>query len=373
MDACHELKSGADMKTKWLFILAGLGALAGIASAIYYSQRNKPESPVYAPAQNPYLRGIYANGVIQSNQENGQDTALFAEVSGTVTQVFVKEGQSVAAGQPLLQVDDRIQRAAVEQLKAQAAASRVALAGLKAQPRPEVLAVASAQVDAATAELKTVQDELDKQERIYSTDPGLISRETLDSATNAVKVAQANLEVARRQYQQVKAGAWRYDIDNQTQTAAALAKSYEAAEALLSKYTIRAPVSGTVLSIQTAVGSYVSGQGTYDTIVQANSPLIVMGAGNDKELTVRCYVDEILIQRLNLSATTPARMLVRGTDVSVPLSFVRVQPYVSPKIELSNERAERVDLRVLPVIFKVVRPENVKLYPGQLVDVYIGN
>lgn len=45
---------------------------------------------------------------------------------------------------------------------------------------------------------------------------------------------------------------------------------------------------------------------------------------------------------------------------------------VSPKIELSDERAERVDVRVLPMIFRFDKPRGMNLYPGQLVDVYIG-
>ena len=59
--------------------------------------------------------------------------------------------------------------------------------------------------------------------------------------------------------------------------------------------------------------------------------------------------------------------------MSVPLEFVRVQPYVSPKIQLSNERSERVDLRVLPIIFRFTPPTGLKLYPGELVDVYVGS
>jgi len=66
-----------------------------------------------------------------------------------------------------------------------------------------------------------------------------------------------------------------------------------------------------------------------------------------------------------------AQMSVRGSDVKIPLEFVRVQPYVSPKIELSDQRQERVDVRVLPVIFKIANFTNVNLYPGELVDVYI--
>ena len=87
---------------------------------------------------------------------------------------------------------------------------------------------------------------------------------------------------------------------------------------------------------------------------------------------MRTYVDEILIQRLPSADKIQARLFVRGTNVSVPLEFVRVQPYVSPKIQLSNERQERVDLRVLPVIFRFVPPSDVNVYPGELVDVYIG-
>jgi len=49
-----------------------------------------------------------------------------------------------------------------------------------------------------------------------------------------------------------------------------------------------------------------------------------------------------------------------------------VQPYVSPKIELSNEKQEQVDLRVLPVIFRFEK-KDAPVYPGQMVDVYIGS
>ena len=48
------------------------------------------------------------------------------------------------------------------------------------------------------------------------------------------------------------------------------------------------------------------------------------------------------------------------------------QPNVSPKIELSSQRTERVDVRVLPVIFSFEKREGMLIYPGQLVDVYIG-
>jgi HlyD family secretion protein len=89
-------------------------------------------------------------------------------------------------------------------------------------------------------------------------------------------------------------------------------------------------------------------------------------------LAVRCYIDEILISRLPAPDKLQAQMFIRGTNTKVALQFVRVQPYVSPKIQLSNQRQEKVDLRVLPIIFRFQTPPDVQIYPGELVDVYVG-
>jgi len=139
---------------------------------------------------------------------------------------------------------------------------------------------------------------------------------------------------------------------------------------LLAKYTIRAPADGVILSIQAAPGSYVSSQGAYNSYTQGMDPLIVMGT-KQASLEVRTYVDEILIPRLRNDKQMSAQMFIRGTNVRIPLTFSRIQPYVSPKIELSDQRQELVDVRVLPIIFRFERPKNVNIYPGQLVDVYI--
>jgi HlyD family secretion protein len=95
-------------------------------------------------------------------------------------------------------------------------------------------------------------------------------------------------------------------------------------------------------------------------------------SADQEHLAVRCYVDEILIARLPAPEHIRAQMLIHGTDIKVPLEFVRVQPYVSPKIELSNQRQEKVDLRVLAVIFRFEKKDLPMVYPGQLVDVFIG-
>jgi HlyD family secretion protein len=359
------------VRNRILFVLAAAGMLLGIVGAVYFARRIPPQAPAFSPAANPFAHAIYANGIVESAQGSGQNINLYPDVAGPVVKVLVAEGQAVAAGAPLLVVDPSVQQASADQQKAQAEAARTLLEELKRQPRPETLAVARAQADAAAATLKQVSDQLAKQRRAAEIDPRAVSRDALDNAENAVRVAAANLEVARRQLELTQAGAWHYDIEAQERAARAAEKQYEASRALLDKYTLRAPVDGTVIAINAALGSYVSPQGAYQAYTQGAAPVLVMSA-TQRYLGVRVFVDEILVHRLPPRERLVAQMQVRGTDTKIALEFVGVQPYVTPKIELSNNRQERVDLRVLPVVFRFVRRERAAIYPGQLVDVYIG-
>lgn len=354
-----------------LFSLAFAGILAGCVAAYLFSFEKPALPPAFDPPTNPYVTGIYAEGIVESVQSSGENINVYPEVPGTVKEILVSEGQQVRQGTPLLLIDPSVQKATTEQQKSAAEAAHALLEELRAEPRKEILDVNEAQVVAAQAALKTAQDELTKQKAAYEMDPRSISKDALDSAINAEAVAQANLAVAQRQRDLTKAGAWVFDIQNQERTYNALEKSYLASDALLTKYTLRAPADGVVLSISTIIGAYVSPQGAYDSYTQGMDPVLVLGTPQ-KNLQIRCYIDEILVPRLPSPSRMKAQMSIRGSSVKVPLDYVRMQPYVSPKIELSDEKLERVDVRVLPIIFKIDKPNDVNLYPGELVDVYIG-
>jgi len=356
---------------KLVFVLSGIGLIAGCALAYLSGITQPPLPPAFTPATNPFSNGIYANGILESDQSSGENINVYPEVAGTITQIPVSEGQQITQGTVLLRLDDSIQKATVEQLQSQSQAALSLLEELKAQPRKETLDVAEAQVAAAEASWKTTHDELEKQQAAYNLDPKSISREALDTAANAFASASANLEVTRKQRDLTKAGAWIYDIHNQERQYTALYNSSLSAQALLSKYTLRAPKDGVVLAVNPTVGSFISPQGAYDAYTQGMVPVIVLGSAHAR-LNVRCYVDEILVPRLPDSSKLKAQMSIRGSNIKIPLEFVRIQPIVSPKIELSDQRLERVDVRVLPVIFRVPKSQDARLYPGQLVDVYIG-
>lgn len=307
------------MKPRLELVLAFIGLLAGLVGAYLYGLHAAPLPPAFKPASNPYAKGIYTEGIIESDQTHGENINIYPNVPGTIVSIPVHEGQYVRKGTVLLRLDNSVQKATVE--------------------------AAKAQIRYAQAQLTSVREDLAKDDTSYRLNPKSISKYTLDDAINAVKVASGNLDVN--------------------------VKNYISAKALLAWYTIRAPTDGRILAILAGVGSYVTAnQGTYDTYTQGFDPVIVMGTGK-ADLHVRCYVDEILIPRLRIGPHMRAQMFIRGTNISVPLHFVRVQPYVSPKIELSDERLERVDVRVLPLIFSFAKEKKVHVYPGQLVDVYI--
>ena len=250
--------------------------------------------------------------------------------------MLVAEGDRVHAGDALLTIDDSVQRATAEQQQAQAEAARAMLAELKAEPRPETLDVAAAQVDNATATLKNAQDQLAKQERAYALDPKSISRDALDNARNAERIAATNLKVVQRQYALTKAGAWVFDVQNQEKQFEALSKAYAASAALLGKYTIRAPADGMVLlrsghrrQLRLAAGRLRS------ATPRGMNPLIVMGTADD-HLQVRAYIDEILVHRLADPSRMDAQMFIRGTEIHLPLTFSAY-----PALRVAEDRALR--------------------------------
>ena len=263
---------------KILFMLSFLGLLAGCIGAYLYGITQPPLPPAFTPPTNPFPSGIYAEGIVESDQPSGENINIYPEVAGTVKTVLVAEGQEVRKGQPLLLIDESIQRATVEQQHSSWQAALTVLDELRAQPRKETLDVAIAQVDAARASLKTTQDELLKQETAYELNPKSISKDALDSAANAAAVAKANLEVAQRNYDLTKAGAWVYDITNQEKQADALEKAYLSSSALLAKYTLVAPHDGVVMAVNVTPGSFVSTQGAYDQYTQGATPVLSLGA-----------------------------------------------------------------------------------------------
>jgi HlyD family secretion protein len=96
---------------KLLFALAFGGVFAGCVVAYLSGAKQPAQPPLFNRPANPYPNGIYANGIIESDQPSGENINVYPEVPGTVKQILVAEGQEIKKGTVLLLIDDSIQRA----------------------------------------------------------------------------------------------------------------------------------------------------------------------------------------------------------------------------------------------------------------------
>jgi multidrug efflux pump subunit AcrA (membrane-fusion protein) len=130
----------------------------------------------------------------------------------------------------------------------------------------------------------------------------------------------------------------------------------------IERLTVRALVDGEVLQVNVRPGESVS--------TQAGQALVVLGSVT--RLHVRVDIDENDIPRLPTALEkAPARAMLRGDPGrQFPLRYVRVEPYVIPKKSLTGDNTERVDTRVLQVIYALEQSPR-RIYVGQQLDVYI--
>jgi RND family efflux transporter MFP subunit len=127
----------------------------------------------------------------------------------------------------------------------------------------------------------------------------------------------------------------------------------------LDRLTVQAPIDGTVLRVNARVGEFAPTGALPD-------PLLVLG--HVEPLHVRVEVDETDAGRVIPNASAVAR--VRGSPQTASLAFVRAEPLLKPKRTLTGDGNERVDTRVLEVIY-ALGDSGFGARVGQQVDVFI--
>ena len=334
-------------------------AIAGVCLALWtVLQGSKPipsAKPVTQPAHAPFASYVAAAGIIESSTEN---IAVGTPVAGVVTDVYVKVGSDVKAGDPLFKIDDRELQAQLQVRQAALATERQQLERLKSLPRPEEIPTAEARVKEAKAAYEDARVQYQNWQRIE--DPHAVSAEEMSRRKYAVEAADAKVKEAESDLALLKAGSWTPDIEiAQAETAAAQAQ-VDQTKIDIDRLTVRAPVNGRVLQVKIRKGEYAP-SGVLQT------PLMLVG--NVDRLHVRVDVDENDAWRVKPGSEAIA--YVRGNrELHTPLTFVQVEPYVVPKRSLTGESTERVDTRVLQVIYSF-DAETLPVYVGQQMDVFI--
>jgi multidrug resistance efflux pump len=282
----------------------------------------------------------------------------------------------VKKGQALWQIDDRELQSDLRTKRAAAAAHGALLAAaqakfdrLKQMPRPEEIPPAQARVDAASHALEDAKDQLRLLQSV--SDPRAISQDDFDRRRHAVDVAQAHLAEARGNLALLKAGSWNEDLKVAAADIQSARADLQLAESQveddlvqISRLTVTAPLEGQVLQVKVHVGEYAP-SGELET------PLMLIG--DVSKLVVRTDVDENDAWRVprDSAANTRAVAYLRGNrEIGCDLKFYRVEPYVVPKKSLTGDSTERVDTRVLQVLY-TFDPGKKPIYVGQQMDVFI--
>jgi multidrug efflux pump subunit AcrA (membrane-fusion protein) len=285
-------------------------AVVAIAAAAFFIFIGLPERSMQDPDKTPPEAskahggkgGVVASGVVEPSSEI---TDIGTNVSGVVSEVYVQIGQRVGRGVPLFAVDSRQVRATL----------REAEAGI---------AEAQAGITEARTNIATAQRQLALYRRVD--DARAISQSEVIAAEGALNDARARLNAA------------------QSQLAAAQARRASAATEL-ARHIVNAPISGEVLDVEIRAGEFVSagGQGG-----NAATPYIQMG--ETQPLHVRIDIDENEAGRIAQNAN--AVISPRGNAAKqVPVTFVRIEPQIVPKRSLTNSASERVDVRVMQIIY----------------------
>jgi HlyD family secretion protein len=344
------------MFRKYLLPLAAIGMLGFAIVFVAGGAPVEPKMPPpIAPASKPFGKTVAGSGIVEAQTEN---ISIGSALPGIVTEVHVKVGQSVKAGVPLFHLDDRQLNAELKARMANVASAEAQAYKLDSMPRTEELPPSEAKVRELRANLADMQDQLNRARKLYQ--QRALADEDMNKRTQACQMAREQLVKAEADYTLLKAGAWAPD-KAVARAAVELAHSQvEQTRTDLDRLTVRALVDGEVLQVNVRPGEFVG--------APAGQALVVLG--NVHQLHVRVDIDEHDIPRFQPGS--PAQAALRGApDRTFPLNFVRVEPYVVPKKSLTGDNTERVDTRVLQVIYALQPKAGPRLYVGQQVDVFI--
>lgn len=250
---------------KWGIIALVIVALSALA---YKTLKPKETTPNYLTATADI--GDIENNVMASGKVKALNTVdVGAQVSGEVTRLFVDVGDQVQKGDLIAQIDQVTQKNNLSNEQASLEQSEAALQSARAESLSRQAGLKSAQADLASrqAELRQAQADFSRLQSLLAIDA--ISQQDYDTQATKVETAQAAVANARAAIDTAKAAIATTEANINSQQAA-LRKSQtnvSTAQEDLSYTTIRAPMSGTVVSVTTEQGTTVNANQTAPTIV----------------------------------------------------------------------------------------------------------
>jgi multidrug efflux pump subunit AcrA (membrane-fusion protein) len=346
------------MKTlsKYLLPAVAVGFLVFEILNVMMARRVPPPAePLIAPPTVPQgLRAIAGAGLIEARREN---IPIGTPVAGVVTEVHVKRGDMVKKGDPLFRLDDRDLKAQLLVAQANLQSAEAQYQRILAAPQQGDIPTSEASVEEARAHFNDAEVAYRRSEALFERNAEAAQDRDRDRYTYlANKATLARMEA---DLQRLKL-TWEKDKEMYRSAVVQARSQVESIQINLGRLVVRALVDGEVLQVHVRPGQYAG--------LVWNEPLIVLG--DIHELHVRVDIDEQDLPYFTAGAKAVATLKGRP-QVTFPLAYFDTEPYVIPKQHLTGSNTERVDTRVLQVLYALPAETAIPLYVGQQMDVYI--
>lgn len=226
-------------------VVLALVALAGVL-AVLAAWQLPPFTSAYEATDNAYVRG--------------RTTVISPQVSGYVTQVFVRDFVAVKRGQPLVRIDDRIYLQRVDQATAQVDAQQATLTNSQQSARSRQASFAAQDAAVANANAQLLRANADMARVNDLVTDGSVSLRERDQTLAALRQAEAGVlqaraarEIARQDIRTVEVGR-----GGQQAGVSGAQAALKLARIDLANTIIRAPEGGRLSEIGVRNGQYVT-------------------------------------------------------------------------------------------------------------------
>ena len=283
------------------------------------------------------------NEVRASGHVEATEVRLAPDAGGRITELHVKEGDSIAAGTVVLRLDARDAQLAIERAKAEHRQAEAQLKLLEAGSRREDIAQAQAQtqaakdeIAAARAELAAAESDLQRFDALLKANAGSQKQRDdaaarRDIARERVQAAESRARAAEQGTARLRAGARAEEIEAARARLAAVTASVNAAEKLLHDTTLVSPISGVVTEKLVSVGE----------VIAPRSPVAIVADLVNAWADV--YVDEPLIPRLRLNQPAMVFTDAGGRGISGRVSYISPKAEFTPRnVQTAEERSKLV-------------------------------
>jgi HlyD family secretion protein len=326
--------------TAWIlvgvFLLVALGAWQLVAprltaAALVEVQRAAAISPASAP------NGVVLNatGYIVAAHE----IELAAKVVGKVKWIGVDKGDRVQEGQVLVRLEDDEYQAQVQQAHGQLINLQAKLDEAMHGSRPEEIAEALANLNAAKADLENARVSLDRAHKTVR--EGLSSQQALDDVQGRYDSAVHKVGALEKTYDLAKIGPRQEEIDALRGQVEQAKGALAYAETNLANTVIRAPVTGTILERAVEKGEFV----TTGSVSDHGSKGYVVSLADLNDLEV-----ELDISQNDFAKLRSGQHGIIATDAYPDLKYAGYIKEISPE---ANRQKATVQIKV-----KVQKPDD---------------